>query len=324
MSNTPKVSVLIPCYNYAHFLDEAILSVLNQTYTDYEIVIVDNNSTDNTDEVVQKYLNDGKVFYYKNSTNIGAIANFNKCLTYAKGQYIKYLMADDKFHPRLLEIFVGIMDEHPNVSLITSYWEMFDRKTRKWILPYSHLQHGQTIINDVLNEAKGNWIGAPTTVMFRKDKAPAGNFSFKYTALTDLYMWLQILSVGDCYIVPEILSYFRVHEASWTNAKRVEHWMDDYRFYKNIFSNNEFKVKESGIKLDKQIKAKAERCALGMYQLIPKLLEKRNRKTFSEGFKIAYSENVLLASLFNVLKQRINPRKKQAHVQQKKIQHIEL
>jgi glycosyltransferase involved in cell wall biosynthesis len=77
---TPKVSVVIPTYNYAHFLDETIQSVLNQTFLDFELIIVDNNSTDNTEEVVKNYLSDNRVSFYKNDTNIGLVGNWNKCL----------------------------------------------------------------------------------------------------------------------------------------------------------------------------------------------------------------------------------------------------
>src|SRR5688572_12302291 len=121
MKANPKVSVLIPTYNYAHFLDETIQSVLDQTFTNFELVIVDNCSTDNTDEVVQKYLTDTRISFYRNETNIGLVGNWNKCLDYARGEYIKYLCADDKFRPELLEKFVAVMDQNPGVSIMSSY-----------------------------------------------------------------------------------------------------------------------------------------------------------------------------------------------------------
>src|SRR5687767_8430509 len=115
----PKVSVLIPTYNYAHFLDETIQSVLNQTYSDYELIIVDNKSTDSTVELVGKYLGDPRVRFYQNEKNLGLTGNWNKCLEYATGEYIKFLCADDKFHPEMLAKFVAVMEENPTVSLVT-------------------------------------------------------------------------------------------------------------------------------------------------------------------------------------------------------------
>jgi glycosyltransferase involved in cell wall biosynthesis len=116
MTTNPKVSVLIPTYNYAHFLDETIQSVLNQTYNDYELIIVDNKSTEDTLEVVDKYLGDRRIHFYQNATNLGLSGNWNKCLGYATGEYIKFLCADDKFHPEMLRKFVSVMDENPTVN----------------------------------------------------------------------------------------------------------------------------------------------------------------------------------------------------------------
>src|SRR5688572_5841450 len=108
MKFSPKVSVLIPTYNYAHYLDEAIKSVLNQTFSDFELIIVDDKSSDNTSEVVQKFLSDPRVSFYINDENLGLVHNFNRCLEYAKGDYIKFLMADDIFNEQLLEKYVAV------------------------------------------------------------------------------------------------------------------------------------------------------------------------------------------------------------------------
>ena len=125
MAHLPKVSVLIPTYNSAEYLNETIESVLSQTFTDFELLIVDNCSTDETESVVAKYLNDYRVKYVINEQNIGMCGNWNRSLSYAKGKYIKYLMSDDKFHPQLLEKFVAIMEEFPSVSLVSSYKKIF-------------------------------------------------------------------------------------------------------------------------------------------------------------------------------------------------------
>ena len=147
----PKVSVLIPTYNCASFLDESIQSVLDQTFTDFELIVVDNCSTDNSKEVVTKYLTDDRVKYHVNNKNLGAIGNFNKCLSLANGELIKLLCADDKFHPDLLQDFVSVMNEHPNVSLVSSYFNEFGQDT-ELIKPAFHgLVSGKKVINEVLS-----------------------------------------------------------------------------------------------------------------------------------------------------------------------------
>ena len=80
MVQSPTVSVLIPTYNYARYLDEAVSSVLHQTFQDFELIIVDDQSTDNTDDIIKKYLHDPRITYYKNQTNLGLVGNFNKSL----------------------------------------------------------------------------------------------------------------------------------------------------------------------------------------------------------------------------------------------------
>ncbi|MEP6514091.1 MAG: glycosyltransferase family 2 protein [Parafilimonas sp.] len=299
MSNTPKISVLIPTYNYAQYLDEAIQSVIDQTYSDFELIIVDNNSTDNTDEVVRKYLYDGRISYYKNETNIGMVANFNKCLEYSKGEYIKYLLADDKFHPELLEKFVTIMEQYHNVSLVTSYRKFFDAKSGENVTPFIFLQEGKKVIYD--NLKRGNWIGEPTAPMFRRLNLKVGNFNSNYIWLTDIEMWLRQLTVGDCYIIPEYLSYIRKHHIQITKAvkKNFIHFLEDYYFYKSIKEHKEYNINFSEFDIDPIIKKKAANCAKAMYKVIPELGKKEKWSIFKKAFKIAYTEGVLFTPLIN-------------------------
>jgi glycosyltransferase involved in cell wall biosynthesis len=231
---TPKVSVLLPTFNSASFLDEAIRSVLNQTYVDFELIIVDNNSTDNTQALVEPYLSDARVRYYRNATNIGLGNNWNLALTYAKGEYIKFLCSDDKFHFRLLEKFVPILDVYPQVSLVTSGREVFGAKSYTWEIPYHALQNGYKMIAESLR--LHNFLGEPTSVMFRKKDLRGGVFNTNYKYLIDWDMWLRLLRVGDCYIVPETLSYFRIHEGQATAQalSSLNNYFEEYHFYKSI------------------------------------------------------------------------------------------
>lgn len=295
----PKVSVLIPTYNYARFLNEAIESVLNQTFTDFELVIVDNNSTDNTKEVVDKYSNDKRLRYYKNETNIGIIGNFNKCLEYANGDYIKYLMADDLFHKQLLEKFVAVMEEYPNVSLVTSYNEIFGTKKKQRRTQFNNLHSGEEIIHECLMNGRGNMIGEPTSVMFRKKHLGSQGFNPEYTALTDLNLWLRLLTKGDGFFIPEVLSYFRMHETQTTNLNLIKNRFDEYFFYKILQTKNDYNTDISKLNLDKVIKTKAIKSGRAMYLVANKLYKKDNRIIFKKSFRIAYTEGVVLESLFS-------------------------
>lgn len=92
--NMPETTVLIPSYNGAKYIQSALLSVLSQKYTDYEILIIDDGSTDNTEELV-KILEDKRIRYYKNESNMGIVASLNRGLDLAEGKYIARMDADD-------------------------------------------------------------------------------------------------------------------------------------------------------------------------------------------------------------------------------------
>lgn len=292
MSNSPKVSVLIPTYNYARYLDEAITSVLNQTFRDFELIIVDDQSKDNTDDVVQKYLNDPRISYYKNPLNLGLAGNFNKALEYAKGEHIKYLLADDKFHPQLLEKFVRVMDANPSVSLVTSYSSTFGATTEIRKSPLQGLQPGTKVILECLRNGKGNWIGEPSVVMFRKRALQVGNFNTAYICLVDLDMWLRILTMGDCYIVPEELAYFRVHNVQASHKSSIRNWFDEYYFFRDVKNKNVYNVKLEELDIDEVIKRKAKKCVKRLSTIVPKFYQKGNFSLILEGLKIAKAEKV--------------------------------
>jgi glycosyltransferase involved in cell wall biosynthesis len=299
----PKVSVVIPSYNYGRFLDEAIQSVLNQTYSDFELIIIDDQSTDNTDEVVQKYLHDERVAYHKNEKNLGLGGNFNKCLEYANGEYIKFLLADDFFQPELLASFVEVMDQYPRVSLVTSYRQTIGAENKKFETPFSGLQDGKKIIFELLRRDK-NFLGEPTMVMFRKSNlVHTGIFNTKYGWILDTDMWLKQLNVGDCYIIPEYLSRIRAHnnQASTSLASNFTHWFEGYEYYKEVKEQNELHVDLDLLEIDKKIRNRAKRVARVMYRINFHLTSRRSRSIFLKSLKIAIAERVVLSSFMEYL-----------------------
>src|SRR6476660_8884800 len=108
-----KVSVCIPVYNGDRFIEAAIESVLDQTFKDFEIIIVDNQSTDNTVSLIKKYT-DPRIKFFQNDSNIGLIPNWNMAMSKASGEYIKILPADDLIYPQCLEWQVAILNNDTN------------------------------------------------------------------------------------------------------------------------------------------------------------------------------------------------------------------
>lgn len=303
---SPLVSVLLPAYKAGRFLDDAIKSVLDQSYTNLELIIVDNNSDDNTDEVVSKYKSDVRVKYYKNRYNIGMVGNWNKCLSFAKGKYIKYLMADDRFDPDLLHEFVAVMETNPSVSLVTSYKGMFsDDFTGELTLkplPLSGFHKGGDIIRHTLNS--NGWIGEPTLVMFRGENLRLGAFNQKYTWLPDWEMWLRHLSVGDCYIIPKPLAHIRVHtgQVTTTVMKNAINYFEEYQLCLDL---REGKLPDLGLndrELKKIIKRRAGNFILALFRQFKYVKDKKHRTIFLKAFRIVQREQVFLSGSWQATK----------------------
>ena len=119
-----KVSVIIPAYNGEHYIEEAIASVLAQTYTDNEIIVVDDCSTDRTPQIVKQY---GERIEYFSQTNKGVAASRNLGLTKAKGEYIAFLDQDDVFLPYKLASQVALLEQNSSLGIVNSGWQIVDR-----------------------------------------------------------------------------------------------------------------------------------------------------------------------------------------------------
>ena len=213
--NPPQISVLIPTYNYGRFLAEAIDSVLAQDFQDFELLIVDDGSTDNTAEVVRLFCaRDARVHFAVNSANLGMVNNWNHCLHQARGEYIKFLFGDDKlFHPQALSRMLALLQAHPSAVLAASARAILD-ETSRVVDVYRDLAEGchdgRQIITAYLMQNGKNLVGEPSAVMFRKTDAGRG-FDPQYGQITDVEMWMNMLEKGDLAYTRQPLCAFRCH-----------------------------------------------------------------------------------------------------------------
>lgn len=235
--NSPKVSVCIPTYNYARFLSETIDSVLKQTFTDYEILIIDDCSHDNTKEVVSDYASrDERIRFKVNPVNIGMVNNWNLCLMEARGEYIKPVFGDDLLSStNALEKMVSLLDSDPNISLVGSARNLIDTTSRVMRV-LAHFKDdvvlpGEEVINRCLSEQK-NLVGEPSIVMFRKKDAERG-FIPHYKQIVDLEMWFHLLEKGKFAYMNEPLCSFRIHAAQQTekNTRSFTALEDSFHLY---------------------------------------------------------------------------------------------
>lgn len=217
---SPKVTVCMPTYNFESYLAEAIESVLMQTYTDFEFLIIDDCSHDASVRIIQSYaLKDDRIRLIVNTQNLGMVRNWNNCLEKAGGEFIKFLFGDDRLSsPDALEMLVRALESDPSAALVASARTLIDEQSNFIRVEAEYGGNGKwkgvAIIQDCLLEQR-NKIGEPTVVMFRKAHAHRG-FMTSYQQLVDLEMWFHILEQGDFVFLNEPLCSFRVHPAQQT------------------------------------------------------------------------------------------------------------
>lgn len=237
MNPSPTASICIPTYNYAKFLPDAIDSVLAQDYPDYELLVVDNCSTDNTTEVVNMYAQkDLRVRYLRNPQNLGMVRNWNRCLSEAKGEYVKILCADDLLSPSCLKKSIEVLVSDSSIALVScgrlAVTEFLEPICTLSFSGKKEFTQGANVINLCL--WKGNIIGEPTAVTFRKSMAGRG-FHPDYVHLADLEMWFHLLEQGNFAFIPETLCKFRHHQQQGTvnNVKHFSVADDEFLLFEN-------------------------------------------------------------------------------------------
>ena len=221
-----KVSVIIPTYNCARYIGEAIDSVLNQTYRGFEIIVADDGSTDNTKDILKPYIND-ELIHYIYQPNHGPSAARNTGINVARGEYIAFLDADDLWVPTKLEKQVNFLDNNMNVALVFSDVCLFDetgimsdsflkdKKKLKGIPISSDSSIGgvfaRNIFDDLLQE---NFIPTKTVVVRKNCIEEVGGFDETLFSVEDLDMWLRISRAYEIGYIKGSLAQKRQHNAN--------------------------------------------------------------------------------------------------------------
>jgi glycosyltransferase involved in cell wall biosynthesis len=224
MMAQPKISVLVPVFNGEKYLAECLDSILMQDFLDYELLISDNGSTDGTMALVENYAaKDPHIRWWRNPTNLGPAANFNCCLRAARGEYIKYVFADDKLlTPSALRQMVQVLAADPTIALVGSASHFIDAHGR--VIQVRDFFRGSSRLVGLELFAKCleqpvNLIGEPSVVMFRREAAARG-FDERFRQLVDLEFWFHLLEQGDFAYIAGPLSAFRRHPAQETETNR--------------------------------------------------------------------------------------------------------
>lgn len=210
---TPKVSVLTPIYNTnPQHLRECIESILNQTFSDFEFLIL-NDSPDNTelDSVVKSY-KDKRIKYIKNKKNIGISASRNKLLEMARGEYIAIFDHDDISVPTRLEKEVAYLDSNPGVGVVSGWLEYFDGDTVEAIMKNPEYDI------DIKIMMTYNCYVAHTAAMIRKSVLTDHNIKYEdfYFPSEDYKLWARLMAVTHFYNLQEVLVRYRNHRDNTT------------------------------------------------------------------------------------------------------------
>ena len=227
------VSIIMPSWNCDRFVEESILSILAQTYTNWELLFQDDCSTDETRGIVLEYASrDARIKYECNSENSGAAITRNNAIKRAKGRWIAFLDSDDLWLPNKLEKQVRFMQENNYVFSYTEYQEINEQseflgvnvsgpKKITKLGMYAYCWPGcLTVMYDA------NIVGLLEIVDIKKNN--------------DYAMWLQIITKVDCYLLPEVLAQYRKREGSISSHSYLKLVKWHYRLFREADNKNLF------------------------------------------------------------------------------------
>ncbi len=213
----PKISVVMPVYNGEKYLRETMDSILNQTFTDFEFIIINDASKDNTEEIIKSY-EDDRIVYLINEQNLGVAGTLNCGIENAKGEYIARIDADDIAVPERFQKQVAFMDAHPDVGLCGSCVRIFDESGTERDFVYSE-------IDEVLRvDMLFNCPFAHPSIMLRKSILDKNNLTYnvKYEKAEDYRMWYDMMKVSKGHNLQTPLLRYRHHQGQVTKVNAKE------------------------------------------------------------------------------------------------------
>lgn len=224
------VTIIMPSYNTGRFIKETIESVLAQSYTTWELIIVDDCSNDNTDDVVNPYLTDGRIHYIKNDINSGAAVSRNRALREAKGKWIAFLDSDDLWEPDKLQRQITFMRDNGYHFSYTNYIEI-DEDSKA---------NGKSVTGPKRISKHGMynycWMGC-LTVMYNAEKVGLIQIA-DIKKNNDYAMWLKVCKKANCYLLDETLARYRKRSGSISNHGYMKLIKWHYKLYREAENKN--------------------------------------------------------------------------------------
>lgn len=216
-----QLSVLMPCYNAEMYIKEAIESILNQTYEDFEFIIIDDHSTDNTWLIVQEYAQkDNRIRAYKNDINQYIAKNRNILLSFAESKYIAWMDSDDISLPNRLENQIKVMEKNPEIGICGGFLEFFDDNYNNTSIRL-YKEFDQELRKTIF---KYSPVAQPASMVRLEVYNKVGVYNEKYPPAEDLDMSFRIGKFYKFYNLQDIIIKYRVNEnsATFSNLKKME------------------------------------------------------------------------------------------------------
>lgn len=245
MSAAPAVSVCIPTYRGAAHIAETIESALAQTFADFELIVIDDDSPDETGQLVARY-RDPRLRYLR-ERNAGVEENWNRCLRLARGRYFKLLPHDDLIAPDCLARQVAALEADPDerLALVFCARRIIDSRsravmTRRYPRSSGGVIPARAAVRSCIRSG-ANLLGEPGGVLFRTALGRrVGAFDASLRIVTDLDYWVRLLLHGDAYYLPERLASFRVSKGTWSVAIGAAQAAELLAFIEKVGANPAF------------------------------------------------------------------------------------
>ena len=242
----PKISVLIPSFNHALFIGEAIQSVLNQTFQDIEILIIDDGSKDNSIEIIEKFT-DSRIYFAVNEENKGAVYTTNKMIELSAGEYIALLNSDDVWETDKLAKQIEFMEKNRQYAAVFSNAEIINQDGSL----FHKQEHLYTTIFEQSNRSRFEWLNYffnvgnalchPSMLIRKSVYNEVGLYNPLMASLPDFEMWVRVCLKYEIYVMPEKLIKFRIldneQNASGANPANIIACQFEHKHILDHFSN---------------------------------------------------------------------------------------
>ena len=238
MTDKVRVSIILTSYNHAKYLRQAIESVLNQTFTDYELIIWDDASTDDSWEIINSY-QDRRIRAFRNVVNLRG--NISRGLEVAQGEYVAIHHSDDAWEPTKLEKQVSFLDQNPDIAAVFTHVQVIDEEGQ----PFTDQNHFYYKVFEQPNRTRFEWLNfffyhgnalCHPSVLIRKECYKEVMYRKGLVQISDFDFWIQLCLNNDIFIIQEKLTRFRVRasEANVSGNHRDNRVRGPFEFLKAL------------------------------------------------------------------------------------------